>query len=150
MRCNGLDFFLAMVFCLQRISHGVESRVRVLDDHIVAWYAVHISLYFCSCICRVGNRIIVRSLPEHGPLHLVKDRVVTAVNRITAVDVGDHGVADLLWARLLITTDLLEICLLVCACMRSQHGLIVDIIGVCTAATRVVRREAKNVKVLRN
>jgi len=79
----------------------------------------------------------------------VKDWIVAAVNGITPVDIGDHGVSDFLRASLLIAVDLLEICLLMCACMCAQHRLVVDVIGIRARTPWVVRREAQDVEVLR-
>lgn len=78
----------------------------------------------------------------------MKDRVVATVNGITSVDIGDHGVSDFFWANLLIPVDLLEIRLLVCACVCAQHRLVVDVVSIGARATRVVRREAQDIEVL--
>lgn len=150
MCCDGLNFFLAVVFRLQWVPLWVDCRVGVLNGNVMARDQIDIGVDLCGGLHRMCQRISLRPLPQHCTLHLVEDRVVATVNRITTIDIGDHGIPDLLWARLLIAVDLLEICLLVCASMCAQYRLVVDVVGIRPAATRVVRRETENVKVLRS
>lgn len=71
------------------------------------------------------------------------------VDRIPPVDISHHSISLLFWACLLILTHALEISLLMCTRMCSQNGILVDIVGVGTAPTRMVWRETENVEVVK-
>ena len=73
---------------------------------------------------------------------------MAAVDCVATVDVRDDGVSDLLWTGLLIAGDLLEIRLLVGACVRAQYCLVVHVVCICAAAARVIRGEAEDIKIV--
>lgn len=75
---------------------------------------------------------------------------MAAVDSISAIDVRDNGVSNLFGTRFLVPIDLLKVCLLVRASMCSQHGLLIDIVGIRAATTRMVQRKAEDIEVLRS
>lgn len=148
VRCYGFDFLGAVVLGLEGVALRVRGGVVVFDGDAVGGDAADVvpdGGRGLGCVLQGFGR---GPLPQHGALHLVEHRVVAAVDGVAAVDVRDDGVADLFGAGVFIAADLLEVGLLVRACVRAQHRLLVDVVGVCAAAARVVRGEAEHVEVL--
>ncbi|EAU38027.1 phenylalanyl-tRNA synthetase, mitochondrial precursor [Aspergillus terreus NIH2624] len=149
VRRDGLDLLVAVVRALQRVAVRVDGGVGVVDGDVVGGDFGDVATNGGGGGGGVGEWVGLRTLPQHGALHLVEDGVVAAVDGVAAVDVGDDGVADLVRAGRLVAVELLEVGLLVGAGVGAQDGLVVDVVGVGAAAARVVGREAQHVKVVR-
>lgn len=74
-------------------------------------------------------------------------RVVAAINGVAAIHIRHDSISHFLGPRGLVVVDLLEVCLLVCACVCPEHRLVVDVVRVCSTAAWVVWSEAENVEV---
>lgn len=79
----------------------------------------------------------------------MEDRVVAAIDSVTAVYIGDYSISDLFGMTLFVSMELLEVCLLVGTCVGAQHCFVIDIIGVSPATTGMIRWEAEDIEVLR-
>lgn len=148
MRRDSFHLFSAVMLFLERVTLRMNGWVLVLDDDIMRRDAVQIIHNSGSRLCRIFQRFLIRALPQHRALHLMEDGIVAAVNRISPEHVCDHGVSTFLWARALIAVYLLEICLLVCAGMRPQKGVLIDIVGIRTTAARMILREAQDIEII--
>ncbi|KAL2001033.1 hypothetical protein VTN02DRAFT_2325 [Thermoascus thermophilus] len=145
---DGFHLLRAVMVRLEGVPFRVDRGVGVVDDHVVRGDLVHVLHDGGRGLRGMLQRLIPWALPQPGALHLVEDGVVAPVDRIPPVDIGHHRVSLLFWARLFVLTHALEIGLLVRTRMRPQDGILVDVVGVGAAPTRVVWREPENVEVV--
>lgn len=79
----------------------------------------------------------------------MEDGIVAAIDGVSTIDVRHYRVTDFLRARRRIAVHLLKVRQLMRARMRSEDRLIVHVVGIRSAASRVVRGEVKNIEIQR-
>lgn len=121
---------------LQRIALRVMRRVGILDLDIVGGQTCEVGVDSSNNVA-MGHLV---AIPHARAFHLVKDRVVAAVDLVPSIDIGADQIA--------IAGTGAEESRLVGACVCPQQSLAVDVIRVGAATTRVVRGKAQRVKVL--
>ncbi|EKG21045.1 hypothetical protein MPH_01674 [Macrophomina phaseolina MS6] len=122
---------------LKWIAFRVCGWVGVFHLNVVLWEFLDVGP---DAVGKAGMPIQFIGIPGHGTLHLMKDRVVAAVDCITAVDVGGDQIT-----RRSVGAEGVS---LMSGGVGAQDRVFIDVVGVTAITARMINRKAERVEVL--
>lgn len=145
MCTEGLRFLRAVVVGLERVALRVERWVGILDGDIMRRNGLQILPDTSSGF---GAAHTSRTLPGASTLHLVEDRIMGTIDGVSSIDICRQCVPFLIGTFLFVVLHTLIVIGLVRTGMCSQHGLLIDIVGIRPTAAGMVRRETQDIEIL--